>query len=483
MKNKMFHGIVFIIPILIILLVILLRDRSFTYTLDDPYIHIELAKNIYFGTYGINTTEMSAPSSSIIWPFILVPFAGTHFLQYIPLILNSICVLISGFILLKIFDFKNIYKNLFFAVGFLYAFNCYGLIFNGLEHSLQVLLVITICYYLINFNRVDLDKKSILIFLLSLICLPLVRYEGLAISIPVLVFLYFNNLKKEAVTATSIIFILILGFSLFLYLNNLGVLPSSIISKTFQTDLSIKDNFFNNISTYGWFFSLVLIFVMIIWKKNKSLALILLATTMLHFLFGKCGWFGRYEIYYLVFSFILMLNYIFHQKVNIWFYPIFLIFAFPILVETTNLTAKASSNIYNQQFRMSQIVQKLDAPVAVNDLGLVALNSNKYVLDLWGLGSIEALNYRKNETDYKWIQKLMAQNSVNYAIVYDEWFPDKPENWLKAGELKLTKPRITPASDVVVFYATDEKHLLKLKDELKSYRKEHPSKYYEIIIN
>ena len=31
----------------------------------------------------------------------------------------------------------------------------------------------------------------------------------------------------------------------------------------------------------------------------------------------------------------------------------------------------------------------LNKPVAVNDLGAVALSSKQYVLDLWGLGSYE----------------------------------------------------------------------------------------------
>jgi hypothetical protein len=46
------------------------------YSLDDPYIHLGLAENIAKGHYGINLTEYSSPSSSILWPFLLVPFAG-----------------------------------------------------------------------------------------------------------------------------------------------------------------------------------------------------------------------------------------------------------------------------------------------------------------------------------------------------------------------------------------------------------------------
>lgn len=50
--------------------------------------------------------------------------------------------------------------------------------------------------------------------------------------------------------------------------------------------------------------------------------------------------------------------------------------AFAQLVYTTLSTPLASAAVYNQQYPMSQIAQRLNAPVAVNDLGLVALNSD-----------------------------------------------------------------------------------------------------------
>jgi len=472
----------FILPVIIIFLQILKKDHHFTYTLDDPYIHIELAKNIYYGTYGINLSEMSAPSSSILWPFLLVPFGGTDFIQYIPLILNSIFLIISGFLLLKIFKFNNLAKDLFFSMLFLYAFNIYGLVFNGLEHSLQILLVILICYYLLNIQLITAYKKSLIIFFTALVLLPLVRYEGLAISIPVLVYLYFNHFKKPALISVTFLFLIIFIFSLFLYLNNLGYLPSSIIAKTINTNESIIDNFKNNMKVYGWFFSLVFIVAMATWKNNKAIVLVLISTTLLHFLLGKYGWFSRYEIYYLVFASILMIYQLYQRCPNIWYLPIFLITAFPSLSSSTNQTAKASSNIYNQQFRMSEITKTLNAPIAVNDLGLVALRSDQYILDLWGLGSIEALHYRKNPNDVTWIKKLMQKNNVHYVAVYDDWFPTRPDNWLKAGELKLKQRKITPAYDTVTFYATDKAHLSKLKQTLQLYQAQNPSNNYEIIM-
>ena len=63
--------LVFIPFALMLQLAVSYSDGSFIYTLDDPYIHLALAKNIRLGNYGINLDELSSPSPSILWPFLL----------------------------------------------------------------------------------------------------------------------------------------------------------------------------------------------------------------------------------------------------------------------------------------------------------------------------------------------------------------------------------------------------------------------------
>src|SRR5262245_36010800 len=64
-------------------------NGHFTYTLDDPYIHLALAEHLArSGHYGLNIEEYASPSSSILWPLLLVPFFATGFAVYGPLILN-----------------------------------------------------------------------------------------------------------------------------------------------------------------------------------------------------------------------------------------------------------------------------------------------------------------------------------------------------------------------------------------------------------
>lgn len=59
--KSFFNIIILFIPIVIIYYLINANNPFFTYTLDDPYIHLQLAKNLFSGNYGINTSEFSRP--------------------------------------------------------------------------------------------------------------------------------------------------------------------------------------------------------------------------------------------------------------------------------------------------------------------------------------------------------------------------------------------------------------------------------------
>ncbi len=79
------------------------NDGTFVYALDDPYIHLDLAKQIATtGVYGVNPGEISSPSSSILWPFLLVPFALTPFFVYMPFIIGLVSAAASAAVLVRL---------------------------------------------------------------------------------------------------------------------------------------------------------------------------------------------------------------------------------------------------------------------------------------------------------------------------------------------------------------------------------------------
>ena len=73
----------------------LLNNGQFAFTLDDPYIHLALAKQLALGNYGINSGEFAAPASSILWPFLLIPATLTPLSEYLVVLINTCFALLS----------------------------------------------------------------------------------------------------------------------------------------------------------------------------------------------------------------------------------------------------------------------------------------------------------------------------------------------------------------------------------------------------
>ncbi len=467
-----------LLPVALLTLIIMINNHGmFIYTLDDPYIHIALAKQIFSGHYGINASEFSAPSSSILWPFILAPFAMFgDAMAYAPFALNLIFAYLTLSLFSKVLVDISPLSKLIILGGFCLATNFYGLIFTGMEHSLQIYLVSLIACGVLNkeFGAIAVPPKTVY---LALILLPLTRYEGLAVSIPVLAYLFYLGERRTALISTAIMLALVIGFSLFLNHLGLGYIPSSVIAKTNMAGLpALIFNIISQSDKYGWVI-LAQLFICVLYFDRKPLILMLISVTVLHTMFGRWGWFGRYEVYWLVFVGVFVLHACRscmrerHMAALFAMLPV----AFATLVNSTLSVPLASAAIYNQQYSTSMIVHDLHEPVAVNDLGLVALHGDQYILDLWGLGSIQALNYRKTETGVDWMSALMKEKGVHYAFVYAEWFPEIPKNWIEVAEMRLTIPKSSTASKSVFYYATDDESAKKLKTVMERFRDQTPN--------
>ena len=130
-----------------------------------------------------------------------------------------------------------------------------------------------------------------------------------------------------------------------------------------------------------------------------------------------------------------------------------------------------ANNIYEQQFQMHRFVNDFyDAPVAVNDLGLVSYHNPHFVLDLGGLASEEARILRDGEANADDYQAFVARNDVHLVIIYYEWFKDEiPASWVRVASMDLSRERVSSDQKEVQFYATDAATTGKVRAELHSF--------------
>src|SRR5215468_4391895 len=88
-------GLAAVLAVEIFCLLIATRGH-FVYALEAAYTHLALAQQIAQGHYGLAPGEAAAPSSSILFPFLL---AGLKFLGLgtkLPLVINVACTLAAG---------------------------------------------------------------------------------------------------------------------------------------------------------------------------------------------------------------------------------------------------------------------------------------------------------------------------------------------------------------------------------------------------
>lgn len=471
------------LPAFMLLIAILwVCNGQLMYTLDDPYIHLELARHLHHLHYGINDADYAAPSSSILWPFLLTPFAGWSYFVKLPLIINLACLFATLVLLVRLMHDLSVFQATLMATVTALSLNLYGVVFTGMEHSLQVLLAVASGVLINAHSRDRLAQGGTLLLYVCLLLLPFVRYEGLAISVPMLAYLACHGQTRRAALTLAGLVIGLAGFSLFLHQLGLGYLPSSILAKNPPGAWTIYNNIKTNLEHYGWLIAFLLPFLgLSVYRDDRPLALAIGAAVLLQGVFGQVGWLGRYEIYLLTFLAPFLIDRVIRTRPQLIYVCVLAPLAFFSLLWVTLFTPLAASNIYNQQARLATIAAELQAPVAVNDLGLISFRTDTYVLDLWGLGSLTALRERQTEqADADWMDRLMRRHGVEYAFIYPGWFSRLPDNFIKIADLKLNELRVSAAGSQVSIFARDEMHADILRRHLKAYLARHRSPDYAI---
>lgn len=492
-------GISFLtILITIELISILILNGKLVYTLDDAYIHLALAENILSGHYGVNLNEFSAPSSSIIWPFLITPISkieySLFFVNFIAAIFTVICYFKIINISFKNYSIEN--KNSLLSIILILLIiltNLTGLVYTGMEHSLQVLLVAIIGYGIIY----EIEQGSVKNwFLLAIIFAPLVRFENLSVSTAAIGYLLINKKFKQVLYTTVSLSISLIGFSLFLVYLGLDPFPTSVVAKssvvaTGGKFYSIALNIFNNLKSIQGIALIIVVIALLVYLKSSddfkrsAFAFITIIAISMHFIAGRYGWYNRYEIYILCFSF-LSFFYLYGSIIAFWLnnrsknfnsvkFVIGLViftsfFGYSYLFGLFTIPI-ASNNIYQQQYQMHRFVQQYyKKPIAVNDLGFVSYKNTDYVLDLYGLASKDVLNYRsKKDQNENWMVVLSEKYNVEFAMIYSDWFANIPEHWIKIGELRLSRKKITPAKNSVDFYVMNGDGYQNIEEKLEAF--------------
>jgi len=480
-------------------LTLTLNGGMLMYSFDDPYIHLALAERIREGHFGLNPVEACSPSSSILWPFLLAPFSPWSAVEWVPLGLNVLFASVTLCLVQRALasGLEGATRGLVSLLTILAipAMNLVGLVFTGMEHSLQVLCAVGLVLGLLRAVEGEGGSPPWLAFFVVLG--PLVRYENAALSTAALLWLWWNGERGRALACGALVALGLGAYSLFLHGLGLPPLPASVMAKSAvvspgQGFKAIVYALYHNLSsTPGVLMSLAALALVVTSTRpsrppaERRLARCMACALVLHLLVGRFGWYSRYEIYAWSAG-ILALFYLWRAPLSVWANSQSLWKTAAVGLVAISITCReyvivlantslASHNVYLQQYQLHRCATEfLDEPVAVNDLGWVAFHNSNYVLDLWGLGSIEALEARRNERGSAWIAPLAAKHGVRTAMIYDSWFEDLPASWRRVGTLHMNVPRVTPDQSAVAFYALDPAWEEELTRRLRAFEKSLP---------
>lgn len=405
-----------------------------------------------------------------------------------PLILNiifAIILLTVVYIILKHYKIESFY-NLIVLISLIIFTPLPTLVFVGMEHILQIILVILFVYFSAKLiasqdekNQKEWFKSYDIILLILAPLVTAIRYEGLVLLAVVcaLIFLYLKFMYPIILGLIGALPVLIYG--LISISKGWYFLPNSIILKERANILPyfITHHQIQLIPVEVQFLELLcayLLFVILYYFLNHNILknkikkdilvmnIILISLGIINFLFAGVGWFYRYDAYLVALGiFIIALSLKEIQgltfpigrisKKNISKYLIIIISFILIITliseplesrgfESLKETSQATNDRYLGHIYPAHFVAKYynNSTIVVNDLGAMSFYTDARILDMYGLGSKEPVyyleetgKYNKSEVD-SWTKQQSA-----IAILQPEWIviaPRIPDSWQMVGK-------------------------------------------------
>lgn len=499
--------------VLLIAASVYLCDGHLIYSLDDPYIHLAVADRILGGGYGINAGEFSTPVSSIAYPFLLaltqllgLGSAGALVINLLAM-LAAVCIvgrIISGHVLGALpspAGAAGWHWPLAFGLAMCAVMNSWGLMMLGMEHSLHVLAVVAVLWGFL--RLIEDDGRSAPWLVLAIVALPMIRFEGLAMAAFAIAALAFLGRYRSAIIATTLLAMLMLGWYTFMHAHDAPFFPSSVLVKSrivadAVDHTGIKSllrvtaaNLWDSLTcSQGILLTLALMLLGYLsiygfrQSATRRLAVVIgglgLSTGLAHLVFGRYGWFSRYEVYVFVMVAASCLcvgrQYLIEPRIRVLAVLGLLIMGSTFIVDTLR-TPLAARNVYQQQYQMHRFaVDYWKRPVAVNDIGYVSFHNPSYVLDLAGLAS-EEVRRLGNQLNADSLDDLIDRHKVALIMIYESWYADiLPRDWKKVALLET--PQVTASRGRVSVYVTPSAPLSEVQDLLRQFGTTLPSGSY-----
>jgi len=500
---------------------ILIRDDGhLVYVLDDPYIHMAVAKNLAeHGVWGVTKHEFTSATSSMIWPLLLaLVYKATGPNEVTPFALNVL--LATGFLCMMYVLWRKCAlpqaANAGGLIAMVFVAPLAPLALCAQEHILHCLLEVSAVYLACKLlsekegARPSYGALACLLLLFPL--LTMTRYESLFIVLVVcLLFAARGRMGYGFLLGGAGVLPAIVYGTISTH-NGWGYLPNPILLKgntniTTAKGLLVTAALLERQLMQNPLMFLVLagcaVMLYLLYAKTgtiwgeRTLALgIVIPLTLMQVAFARTGWFFRYEAYIItlfVFAIVAAWN---EYSPGGFGVPrtegratryivlacVFVLSCLPLLDRvfwSLWETPRGSNEVYEQQYQMATFLREYyeGESVAANDIGAINYFADVKCLDLYGLADVRVARAMKAmRYNTAMVSDLAKSGGVKVAIVYDEWFREwggVPKEWIRVGQWTIGS-RIVCGSNSVSIYAVDPTEVDNLAQNLAAFAPELP---------
>ncbi|MBL7997958.1 MAG: hypothetical protein JNL32_04895 [Candidatus Kapabacteria bacterium] len=494
---------------------------TFTYTLDDAYIHAAMAKNIAtYGTWGVHPDSFAGASSSPLWTLLLgssVWLIGYH--TWLQVVMNMLFGLPAIILCYKILVRVS---RVTATVGTMLLLSCgslSALSVGGMEHTMHIALCLLMIWRML-FSTTDTTRVSFVFagdMVIAALCVA-ARYESIALCC-VLALLAGSRMRAVAIGLGVVSALSFYG--VFSMAQGGWFIPNSILVKAgADNPIMLFHTIRHNLSSV-WYQAPELIGLCICAMLmvsigvrqeeycNRTRSLLFVSTIMaaVHCLFAKVGAGFRYEAYCITLLIIGISSFPWMKHVQTLRMNIGVTFitALRIGVVAAGVislamlvhrglhihhdTVIAATNIRNQQFVTASVLNDAlspDATCAINDIGVIASETPHPFVDIVGLGDNDVLHLKRSgRSNSATLDSLLRARNVEVIAFYEYWwrstvrggfiFPPAagvqpiPERWIYCGEIRLQGTNVICGAKGVQFYATDSAMVIRLKSAVMNY--------------
>ena len=464
---------------------------GFTYPVDDAYIHLAIAQQLFeSGSFCPQAGDFCMSSSSPGYSMLLALAGGWAGMPWwLPLVLNSIAAIgIVALLRASHFARKQVWREVFIFISVLILIPLPLLILNGMEHAWQLWANLWLC--MLAMRSIQGEKTLVRMGLAAFVSV-LFRYEGLFLAGAIAFIFLLKKRYREAFTLllSSAASVVILG----LYSLGRGgtFLPLTLLGKGQSPfDIGLLPWFQNGLQTlyenpFMLMLLLGLLFVIVVKKEGPQvfLAKVLALASLPQLWLAQVGGY-RYEAWLIGLGLWLILPVAFEflDKKPSFRWGLMAVFLLPFLIRASFFGLNHGSAVRDIAFQHRAMAAFFNEyypgeSVALNDIGAVCYETRCRVTDINGIADQPVILAKRNGSySPDFIDNLSQKRNVKLAALHEQFVSDAiPKSWVKVGEWNLGNHFMT-ADPLLSWYAVDSLQAEKLEISLEDWQKNQPTR-------